>query len=71
MMQLSYLDYSAVEGKSRLHRLPAIVKMAGVGFSLCGVVLLKSLPGLLGLYALLLFLFLVSRVPRAIFSLTL
>jgi energy-coupling factor transporter transmembrane protein EcfT len=71
MMQLSYLDYSAVEGKSWLHRLPAIVKMVAAGFSLCGVVFLTSLPGLLGLYAVLLFLFFVSRVPRAIFSLTL
>jgi energy-coupling factor transporter transmembrane protein EcfT len=70
-MQLSYLDYSAVEGKSWLHRLPAIVKMVGTGLSLCGVVFLNSLPGLFGLYGLLLFLFAVSRIHRSIFSLTL
>ncbi len=71
MMQLSYLDYSAVEGKSWLHRLPTAVKMAGAVFSLGGVVVLRSVPCLLGLYILLLVLFAVSRVPRAIFLLTL
>jgi cobalt/nickel transport system permease protein len=71
MIQLSYLDYSAVEGKSWLHRLPAAAKMIGAGVSLAGVVFLGNLPGLLGLYVVLLSLFVISRVPRAIFSLTL
>lgn len=70
MMQLSYLDYSAVEGKSRLHRLPTTVKLVGVGLVLCAVVLIRNLPVLLGLYAFLILLFFRSRVPRGIFSLT-
>ena len=71
MIQLSYLDYSAVEGKSWLNRLPATVKMIGMGFVLLGVVALKSLPGLFSLYVILLALFFISRVPLKIFSLTL
>ena len=71
MIQLSYLDYAAVEGKSWLHRLPARVKMVGVLFVLFGVVAWRSLPGLLVLYLLLVVLFFASRVPRKIFPLTL
>jgi len=71
VIQLSYLDYSAVEGKSWLHRLSTKVKILGIFFALLCVVLLRSLPGLSLLYGVLLFLFFVSRVPRRIFSLTL
>ena len=71
MIQLSYLDYAAVEGKSWLHRLPAKVKMVAVLFVLFGVVAWRSLPGLLVLYLLLVALFFASRVPRKIFPLTL
>jgi len=71
MIQLSYLDYLAVEGKSRLHRLPPVVKMFGVFLVLLGVVTVRGIPGLLALYAVLLSLFLVSRVPLRVFPLTL
>jgi cobalt/nickel transport system permease protein len=71
MIQLSYLDYSAVEGKSRLHRSSPIVKMIGMGLVLFGVVALRNLTGLLSLYTFLLALFFISRIPLKIFSLTL
>ena len=71
MMQLSYLDYTAVEGKSWLHRLSPRVKLIGMLVVLGNVVVVRNLSGLLLLYALLLFLFLTSRVPIKIFSLTL
>jgi cobalt/nickel transport system permease protein len=71
MIQLSYLDYLAVEGKSRLHRLSPKVKMVGLFLVLLGIVTLRNLPGLLLLYVILLGLFFVSRVPLRIFSLTL
>jgi cobalt/nickel transport system permease protein len=71
MMQLSYLDYTAVEGKSWLHRLSPPVKMIGMLVVLGNVVVVRNLSGLLLLYAILLFLFLTSRVPIKIFSLTL
>ena len=71
MIQLSYLDYSAVEGKSRLHRFSPKLKIIGMAFVLLGVVTMSNLPGLLLLYILLLTLFLTSRVPLKIFSLTL
>jgi len=70
MMQLSNLDYSAVEGKGWLHRVPVTVKMMGMMMVLCGVVLLRGLPGLFLLYGVLLVLFLSSRVSLKIFSLT-
>ena len=70
MIQLSYLDYSAVEGKSRLHRLPAAVKITGMLFVLLGVLTLRSLPLLFLLYLFLVALFFISRVPLKIFSLT-
>jgi len=71
MIQLSYLDYLAVEGKSWLHRLSPKLKIIGMVFVLLGIVTLRNLPGLLLLYAILLALFLISRVPLRIFPLTL
>jgi cobalt/nickel transport system permease protein len=71
MIQLSYLDFSAVEGKSRLHRSSPATKMIGMGLVLFGVVALRSIPGLLLIYAILLALFFISRIPLKIFSLTL
>ncbi len=71
MIQLSYLDYSAVEGKSRLHRSSPVLKMIGMGLVLLGVVALRSLPWLALLYVILLVLFFISRIPLKIFSLTL
>jgi len=71
VIQLSYLDYSAVEGKSRLHRYSPMVKMIGMGLVLFGVVTLRSLTGLLSLYAFLFALFFMSRIPLKIFFLTL
>ncbi len=71
MIQLSYLDYSAVEGKSRLHRSSPVLKMIGMGLVLLGVVALRSLPWLALLYVILLVLFFISRTPLKIFSLTL
>jgi len=71
MIQLSYLDYSAVEGKSRLHRLSPKFKIIGMVLVLLGVVTMMNLPGLLLLYAILLALFFMSRIPLKIFSLTL
>ena len=71
MIQLSYLDYSAVDGKSRLHRTSPAVKMLGMGLVLFGVVTLQSLPGLFLIYGILVALFFLSRVPSKIFSLTL
>jgi cobalt/nickel transport system permease protein len=71
MIQLSYLDYLAVEGKSWLHRLSPKLKIFGVILVLFGVVTLRSLPGLLALYVILLCLFFTSRVPLKVFPFTL
>ncbi len=71
MIQLSYLDYLAVEGKSWLHRLSPKLKMMGMGFVLLGIVTLKNVPLLLLLYGILLILFVISRIPLRIFPLTL
>jgi cobalt/nickel transport system permease protein len=71
MIQLSYLDYLAVEGKSWLHRLTPTLKIIGMAFVLLGIVTMRNLPGLLLLYVLLLALFFISRIPLNIFSLTL
>jgi cobalt/nickel transport system permease protein len=71
MIQLSYLDYSAVEGKSWLHRLSPKLKMIGMLFILFVIVAAKSILGFLLLYAALLTLFFLSRIPLKIFSLTL
>ena len=70
MIQLSYLDYLAVEGKSRLHRLSPKIKIVGMGVVLLSIVTMRNLPGFLLLYALLLALFFLSRIPLKIFSLT-
>ena len=71
MIQLSYLDYIAVEKKSFLHRLSPKLKLIGMVLVLLGIVMLRSLPGLLLLYGILLVLFFLSRVPIKIFPLTL
>ncbi len=71
MIQLSYLDYSAVEGKSFLHRLSPTLKIIGMLFVLFVIVTVRNLPGLLLLYVILLTLFFIARVPLRIFSLTL
>jgi len=71
MIQLSYLDYLAIEGKSFLHRVSPKVKIIGMVIVLSGIVTLRTLPGLLSLYAILLAFFFVSKVPLKIFSLTL
>jgi cobalt/nickel transport system permease protein len=71
MIQLSYLDYLAIEGKSFLHRVSPKVKVIGMVIVLSGIVMLRTLPGLFLLYAILLTLFFISKVPLKIFSLTL
>jgi cobalt/nickel transport system permease protein len=71
MIQLSYLDYSAIEGKGFLHRVSPKVKIIGMVIVLSGIVTLRNLPGLFLLYAILLALFFISKVPLKIFSLTL
>ncbi len=70
MIQLSYLDYSAVEGRSFLHRFSTQGKLLGVGLVLLAIVLLKDLPPLSLLYAILVALFFLSGVPMKIFPLT-
>jgi cobalt/nickel transport system permease protein len=71
MIQLSYLDYSAVEGKSFLHRLSPLLKIVGMLLVLFVIVTVRNLPGLFLLYMILLTLFFIARVPVRIFSLTL
>ena len=71
MIQLSYLDYLAVEGKSRLHRFSPPVKIVGMACVLLAIVTLRSLPGLSLLYGILLAFFFLSRIPVKIFPLTL
>ena len=71
MIQLSYLDYLAAEGKSRLHRLPAGVKIIGMVVVLSAVVVFRSLPILVVLYGILLGLYFLCRTPVRIFPLTL
>ena len=70
MIQLSYFDYLAIEGKSFLHRLSPKRKIIGMILVLLGVVLLRNLTGLLLLYGILVALFFISRLPLKIFSLT-
>jgi cobalt/nickel transport system permease protein len=70
MIQLSYLDYIAVEGRSWLHRLSPRLKIIGMSFVLLAVVTVRNVPGLLLLYVILLVLFFGSRIPLKIFSLT-
>jgi cobalt/nickel transport system permease protein len=71
MIQLSYLDYIAVEKKSFLHRLPAKLKIIGMIGVLFVIVTARNLPGLLLLYVILLALYFTAKVPVRIFSLTL
>jgi cobalt/nickel transport system permease protein len=71
MIQLSYLDYSAVDGKSFLHRLSPALKIVGMLLVLFVIVTVRNLPGLFLLYVILLTLFFIARVPVRIFSLTL
>jgi energy-coupling factor transporter transmembrane protein EcfT len=71
MIQLSYLDYSAVEGKSFLHRLSPVLKIIGMLLVLFIIVTVKNVPGLFLLYLVLLTLFFKAKVPKKIFSLTL
>jgi len=70
VIQLSYLDYSAVEGKSFLHRFSPQAKLAGMGLILLGITLLRTVPPLFVLYVILLLLFFLSRVPIKILPLT-
>jgi cobalt/nickel transport system permease protein len=70
VIQLSYLDYLAVEGKSWLHHLSPTLKIIGMVFILFLVVTVKSVLGLLILYIALLALFFISRIPLKIFYLT-
>jgi cobalt/nickel transport system permease protein len=70
VIQLSYLDYSAVERKSFLHRFSPEAKLAGMALVLLGIVTLRSVPALFALYVILLLLFFLSRVPMKIFPLT-
>lgn len=71
MIQLSYLDYLAAEGKSFLHRLSPKLKIIGMLLVLSNIVIMKSLYGTLLLYLGLLFVFFLSRLPMKIFPLTL
>jgi cobalt/nickel transport system permease protein len=65
------LDYSAVDGKSFLHRLSPALKIVGMLLVLFVIVTVRNLPGLFLLYVILLTLFFIARVPVRIFSLTL
>jgi len=71
VIQLSYLDYLAIEGKSFFHRLSPGPKIIGMAIVLLGIVILRNLPGLILLYAILLTVFFLAHVPMKIFSLTL
>jgi len=71
MIQLSYLDYIAVERKSFLHRLSPKLKIIGMILVLFVIVTVRSLPGLFLLYVILLTLFFIARIPAKIFPLTL
>jgi cobalt/nickel transport system permease protein len=71
MIQLSYLDYIAVERKSFLHRLSPKLKIIGILLVLFVIVAVRNLPGLFLLYMILLTLFFTARIPAKIFSLTL
>jgi energy-coupling factor transporter transmembrane protein EcfT len=70
MIQLPYLDYIALERKSFLHRLSPKLKIIAMVFVLFGIVVIRSLPGFLLLYGILLALFFISRIPIRILSLT-
>jgi len=70
MVQLSYLDYLALEGKSFLHRLSPKWKLLGMGFVLLGIVLPRNLHAVILLYGILLLLFFLSRLPLRLLPLT-
>ncbi len=70
MIQLSFLDYLAIEGRSFLHRFSPKAKIVGMGMVLIGIVTLRSFPGLLLLYGIMIALFFLARLPLKIFSLT-
>ncbi len=71
MIQLSYLDYIAVERRSFLHRLSPKLKIIGMILVLFLIVTVRSLPGLFLLYVILLALYFTAKVPLKVFSLTL
>jgi energy-coupling factor transporter transmembrane protein EcfT len=71
MIQLSYLDYIAVERKSFLHRLSPKLKIIGMFLVLFAIVTVRNLIGLSLLYVILLTLFFTARIPAKIFPLTL
>jgi cobalt/nickel transport system permease protein len=71
MIQLSYLDYIAVERKSFLHRLSPKIKIIGMVFVLLGLITIRNLSGLALLYGIILALFFLSRTPMRLFPLTL
>ncbi len=71
MIQLSYLDYIAVERKSLLHRLSPKWKIIGMIVVLFVIVTVRNLPALFFLYIVLLSLYFTAKVPLKIFSLTL
>ena len=71
MIQLSYLDYIAVERKSFLHRLSPKLKIIGMILVLFVIVTVRNLPGLLLLYVVLLTLYFTAKIPVRIFALTL
>jgi cobalt/nickel transport system permease protein len=71
MIQLSYLDYVAVERKSFLHRLSPIFKVIGMAFVLLGLITIRNLSGLVLLYGMILALFFLSRTSIRLFPLTL
>lgn len=70
MIQLSYLDYLAIEGGSFLHRLSPKWKILGMVFVLLWVVVLRNLIGLILLYGALLLLFFTSRISLKVLPLT-
>jgi cobalt/nickel transport system permease protein len=71
MIQLSYLDYVAVERKSFLHRLSPKFKVIGMAFVLLGLITIRNLSGLVLLYGMILALFFLSRTSIRLFPLTL
>jgi len=71
MVQLSYIDYLATEGRSFLHDLSPGWKIVGMLLVLSGIVLLRNLYDLFFLYTVVLGFFFASRLPLRIFPLTL
>ena len=71
MIQLSYLDYIAVERKSYLHRFSPKLKIIGMFLILFIIVTMRNLLGLSLLYVILITLYFTAKIPARIFSLTL